>query len=88
MKDVAFLEYAFMFNPNETWTHLHQFESDLADYFKTLGLEAEIVNSANGQPGKRIMLLKKIEMVGSVPVSGTKATTQPVKKQMDKLRQK
>lgn len=60
-KNMAFLDYTFLFNPVETWQHLSQFESDLADFFATLGLEAEIVKSVNGQPGKRLLLIQRVK---------------------------
>lgn len=61
MKDVAFLEYTFMFNPVDTWQNLYQFEDQLAEFFKTKGLEANIVKTVAGQSGRRIMMISKIE---------------------------
>lgn len=40
------LKYAFIFDPAETWETRSVFEGSLADYLKTRGLQAEIVNDS------------------------------------------
>src|SRR3990167_7572329 len=70
MKNLAFLEYMFMFDPSETWSNLYQFEDSLVMCFGQLGYEAEIVKTAGGQFGKRVLLISKI---GGIP--GTKTTS-------------
>ena len=59
-KQIVFLRYNFMFDAVETWQHLAQFESDLADFFTAHGLEARIVKTLEGQIGDRIMLITKV----------------------------
>lgn len=59
MKQYAFLEYTFMFEPSGTWPHLYEFEKDLARFFSEHGFEAEIMKTVEGQSGKRILLIQK-----------------------------
>jgi hypothetical protein len=59
MADIVFLEYAFMFDPSETWGHLYQFEEDLFKFFDDKGLEVSKISSISGQSGKRVMLIKQ-----------------------------
>ena len=60
---MVFLKYNFLFDPAESWAHLSQFESDLADFFAANGMEADIVKSVSGQVGERVLLLKRIAVV-------------------------
>jgi hypothetical protein len=83
-KQVAFLEYSFIFDPVSTWQHLSQFEGDLADFFRAHGLEAEILNPVGGQVGRRILLIKKIEM--PVPLAPKAPKPGEIQKQVNKLR--
>jgi hypothetical protein len=62
MKQPVFLEYTFLFDSSETWSHLSQFEADLADFFSVHEYQAEIVKTVGGQSGKRIMMLTRIDM--------------------------
>ena len=55
------IEYAFMFDPADTFAHLFQFEQSLAKAFETMGLEAHIVKGIDGQCGRRVLLLKPKE---------------------------
>ena len=53
------LQYLFMFDPEETWSSLHAFETDLAKMFNEHGIEATIVKAADGQQGLRVLYIKK-----------------------------
>jgi hypothetical protein len=57
MKQLAYLEYKFLFDPSETWAHVHEFESGLADYLSERGLEAQFIETVG--TGTKIMLIKK-----------------------------
>lgn len=57
------LQYTFLFDPSQAWSHLNQFENDLADFFAAQGLEANVIPSVKGQNGVRIMELSKIDFV-------------------------
>lgn len=85
MKQYAFLEYTFMFEPSGTWPHLYEFEKDLARFFSEHGFEAEIMKTVEGQSGKRILLIQKKPEVVEKVVEKTKRLY-PVKPQIDKFR--
>jgi len=57
----AFLEYAFIFDPAETWAHLYEFEGDLAKFFDEHGFEAEVLQTVSEQSGRRVFVIKKKE---------------------------
>lgn len=57
VKNLVMLEYAFMFDPKQTWSHIDDFEDDLAAFFKTKGLEAQIISPINGYKGRRILFI-------------------------------
>lgn len=63
MNQTAFLDYAFLFDPSETWRNLFQFEADLIKFFESQGIEAETLKPVEGQYGKRILVLKKKPMI-------------------------
>ena len=61
MKKLAFLEYTFMFDPNDTFTSISEFERQFAVFLATKNMQAEIVNTVGGAPGKRVMLIQNME---------------------------
>lgn len=67
MKNPIFLDYTFLFDATDTWQHLNQFENDLADFFSSMGFKADIVKSMQGQPGKRILFIQKVEKIKGMP---------------------
>ena len=84
MKECVMLEYVFMFDPSQTYQHLYQFEQDLAKFFKEHGMEAEIVSPIGGYQGRKILVIKKAELIPEI-------TEKPIKeghvqKQVNKLR--
>lgn len=62
-KQLVFLRYNFIFNPAETWSHLHQFEDALAKFFEGHNMQARIVRTVEGQIGDRLMIIEKKEEV-------------------------
>lgn len=58
MKNLAFLEYIFMFDPNDTWSHLYEFENQLAKFFSSHNMEAQIIKTVEGGSTRRILLIK------------------------------
>lgn len=61
MKQLAFLEYTYVFEPTaQTWQRGFEFEKDLADFFAAHGLEANIVETVGGS-GRRVIYIAKIE---------------------------
>ena len=61
MKNIALLDYLFMFDPGETWSNLYQFEGDIMKFFEERGLMVTIVKTVDGGTGRRIMLIEKPE---------------------------
>lgn len=61
MKVMAFLDYTFIFEPGDPWSNLRDFEIDLGKFLKMLNLEGQILRSVEGQPGRRIVYLRKVE---------------------------
>ena len=62
MKQIALLEYTFMFDPVTTWQRGSQFEKDLSDFFAAHGYEANILETT-GNSNRRILYIEKIEIM-------------------------
>jgi hypothetical protein len=62
------MEYTMIFDPSETWAQRSQFEDSLAAFFKSCGLQAEIVQQP-GQPDshRRILIITRTEEVPQPP---------------------
>ena len=72
MKNTIFLEYTFLFDADNTWQHLSQFESELAEFFGDKGFSADILKSISGQSGRRILLIKKVDPIEEIREQSTK----------------
>lgn len=59
MKQVALLDYKFLFDPSECWSSVWEFESDIGKFFDACGLEAQIIKGVDGQAGARVIFLTK-----------------------------
>ena len=76
MKKIAFLEYAFLFEPDTTWGNIYDFESDLGKVFASLGYEAEIIDAIRGYSGRRIIYIKKMtDMLSDPSIAGDTVAT-------------
>ena len=62
---LVFLEYSFMFNPDEAWQHVNQFEQDFAKFLDERGFEAETIKGVG--VGKRILAITKKPDIGPPP---------------------
>ena len=82
---VAFLEYVFMFDPGDVWSHLSEFESFLTKALKDVDLEGELVNVVGGQSGRGVIYIKKKEMIAIPEESGRPKT---IKGQFKDLRER
>jgi len=71
----AFLEYAFIFDPVDTWQHLYQFEQDLGKFFEERNLEAEILETVGGQSGRRVIVIKPKVVIPTMEEQKDKVTT-------------
>ena len=59
MKNIAFLEYGFMFDPTETFGNVYDFENKLADFFKACGYEAHVLTNVRGQTSPSVLFITK-----------------------------
>jgi hypothetical protein len=59
----VYLKYGFIFDPASTWAHKFQFEQDLARFFSKNGLEAEIIETAEGQESIDILMITKGNLI-------------------------
>jgi hypothetical protein len=59
MKKLVVLEYTFLFEPESTYQHLFQFESDLAKFFDAKDLQAEVLKTIEGAGVNRMMYICK-----------------------------
>ncbi|KKN16899.1 hypothetical protein LCGC14_0971040 [marine sediment metagenome] len=64
---LVFLEYSFMFNPDEAWQHVNQFEQDFAKFLDERGFEAETIKGIGEGAGKRILFISKKPDIGPPP---------------------
>lgn len=61
-KKMAFLEYAFLFEPTSTFTNLYEFEQTLADFFAAHGYAAEVLDSVDrAAGGRRVVYLTTLD---------------------------
>ena len=79
----VFLDYKFIFEPDEKVRNIETFERMLADVFKQIGYEAENVKTVDEELTKIIFLKPLPEEAKSEPVK-----TQPPNKLLDKLSKK
>lgn len=71
MKRLAYLEYTFLFEPDETWPSVGAFERDLAAFFAAHKLEAVRVET-EGSVGKRIFHIKNMDILDLAAVQPKK----------------
>jgi hypothetical protein len=86
MKQVACLDYTFMFDPSEVWQHASQFESSLAGYLSDMGFETQIIKPLGYSSGSRIIYITPIPPLP--PPKPPKASTMPAGKQIRELGKK
>ena len=87
MAKYVFIKYNFLFDPSNTWSHLSQFENDLAEFFSANGFEAEIVKGVSGQVGERILLIKRVDNMLKIGTSINQDVKSP-KEQFAKVNKK
>ena len=57
-KSFVLLEYLLLFDSNNLWETLPDFEQDLARFLEEKNVEADVVPIA-GQPGRKLLILSK-----------------------------
>ena len=70
---LVFLEYFFMFDPDETWQHVHQFEQEFGQFLDERGMEANIIDGVGEKAGKRVLFINKKETILEQVVSKPKS---------------
>ena len=60
-----YLKYSFIFDPRETWAYRDEFENDLAQYFRSKGLETEVVRSTDETKEEVMIYLKRDGSMGN-----------------------
>lgn len=88
MNKLAFLEYAFIFDPDSTWPNIYDFENQLAEFFKVRGYEANIIDSVRGHVGRRVMFITKIEDILNDPNKSWRGKEKQDKVEEKKLEEK
>lgn len=63
MKNIAYLDYTFLIDTEEAFSHLFEFEKSLAEFFDTRDMEAHILKSVEGSLSKRIMFICKKPLI-------------------------
>ena len=72
MARLVLLEYMFLFDSSELWGRLDDFEKDLARFFDSYGLGAEVVKIAGLKGRKLIIVSKKHEIEPLTEIPGQK----------------
>lgn len=55
------LDYTFIFDADNTWNRLSEFENDLIDFFAAYNLQAEKLDVMRGQPERSVLIIKKLD---------------------------
>lgn len=82
-KQIAILEYTFMFDPAQTYTSGTDFEVDLAVFFKSKGYEAQIVDTRGGT-GRRVLWISRVDRLEALARPVKEKGVQKVLKEMGK----
>ena len=84
---IAYVEYAFLFDPTKTWSRLYEFETELRNFLSQKGLEGVILDTV-GMTGKKIIYIRAKEE--TVVIGGEKKPGRPLslKAQIEKLKPK
>ena len=56
---LVFLDYTFMFDGTNPFSHLYEFETALGKFFDEKGLVAENIKSVEGSLAKRVMYITR-----------------------------
>jgi hypothetical protein len=60
--NLQLLDYTFMFDPEQTYQHLFQFEQDLQKFFRDKQMDMQIVKTMEGGQGRRILIITKKDL--------------------------
>jgi hypothetical protein len=62
MKQMAFLNYTFLFDPSSTFSQAYQFEDALANFFGEYGLEATVIKTIGNPQGNKMIHIKEKDL--------------------------
>lgn len=79
MKNIAFLEYCFIFDPSATFGNIYDFENVLGEVFNVKGYNAEVIDAVKGYNGRRVIFITKKEDMLDDPKMAGKTVPQPPK---------
>jgi hypothetical protein len=65
--NLKFLDYTFLIDAENSFSHLYEFEKTLADFFASRGLQAENIKSVEGSLAKRLMFITKRQDGAMIP---------------------
>lgn len=85
MKNIAFLEYCFIFEPESTFSNIYDFEKVLSEVFGSKGYQAQIVDAVKGYNGRRVIFVTRKEDMLDDPKLAGKTVPEPNKGKKIKL---
>lgn len=59
----VYIKYGFIFEPAEIWPNVVSFEADIARFFSERNLQAELIETADGQETLRIVYISPKPMI-------------------------
>lgn len=82
------LKYIFIFKKSDNiWNSAYEFEKDLADFFTAHALEAETIQTVEGNNADRMFILKKLEIIPTLQnVKGVNLPKNPPQVTLQKSR--
>lgn len=63
-KNMMYKEYAFIFDPAESFQYMYEFEAKLDDFFEETGFETEKIT--NSDYGKCIIYIRKKDIIEEI----------------------
>lgn len=72
MKEIAIVEYTFIFEPGVTYTRGSEFENDLRVFFASHGYDAQAVQTTGGT-GRRVMSIGAMQAPQQPKVESTQS---------------
>jgi hypothetical protein len=84
---LVFLEYFFMFDPDDTWQHVHQFEQEFGQFLDERGMEANIIDGVGEKAGKRVLFINKKDGIVEKMVPNKASTSKKRLKTMSRKRE-
>lgn len=79
MKQVAMLEYRFLFDPSETYSSLYEFEQAIVAFFDACGMETQKVKTIEGANGTRMLIITKKPQVANFKADKPKSPQEQAK---------